>query len=792
MLDTLTPILYRVGLIIYNKSHIPAIIDYSQSDEKSLAGIAHEVLQEISSKTPEVLKAHVQAICRSLQDEAPSAKKPNDPSAIENLKACASFASKFVKEIPRDRKFVQAMTNFALFGTPPQAAKYAVSIIMTTSDKKELLAKNLVKACVDGFCYDGQGFLSRLATLSQLMLLAPNEVDEESDAVVDIAIQKILLQVRTSTNPSEPYMWSPTVNTECEAKSWALKILVNRVRSHTPLETLADVAAPVYDLLSTLIAKKGEISPQKNTPSSHKPRLRLLAALQFLKLCAKRSHDILLTPAVFNSLTLVANDSEMPVRSGFLNRLKKYLNRQKLPQRFYTIPFLYAFEPNNSLKSQTATWIRSQAAFFSNLKSQSTIVAQTSRASITLESVFARLLSLLAHHPDYSSVPEDLVDFSRFFIFYLQNVATEENISLIYHIAQRIKQYRDAISSRTDSGQSDFDPNLYHLSDLAQLTIRKYEEAQSWIIQTLPAKIKLPSSLFEEIKSHDEAQQIAEYNYLPEGVEEEIESLVRTSIRAARSTGKKRKSESEVHEGARESKKVKGLPIRKANTKEKRTPKASSGGGGASRTKTPKKKVAASAKTNGDEGGSSATRRRSGRVRQGEGISYAERDDQEDDEEMEVLSWEYIEGGPPSQDEDDQGEAEAEDQAESEAEAEAGGMESNEDDDNNDDNDDEDNIPAPKPQEEVTRSTTKRIAAATTTTTITSPSSVPAQRAKAKEKIARTPRTPPKVSNQGKRRSARTTTAKRKEEEKEEEERNGNEGGDSDDDDALSDPPDED
>ena len=775
MLDTLTPILYRVSLIIYNKSHVPAIIDYSQSDEKSLAAIAHEVLQEISSKTPEVLKAHVQSICRSLQDEAPSAKKPNDPSAIENLKACASFASKFVREIPRDRKFVQAMTNFALFGTPPQAAKYAVSIMMTTSDKKELLAKDLVKTCVDGFRYAGQGFLSRLATLSQLMLLAPNEVDEESDAVVDIAIQQILLQVRTSTDPFEPYMWSPTMNTECEAKSWALKILVNRVRSHTPLETLADVAAPVYDLLSTLIAKKGEISPQKNTPSSHKPRLRLLAALLFLKLCTKKSHDSLLTPAAFNSLTLVANDSEMPVRSSFLNRLKKYLNRQKLPQRFYTIPFLYAFEPNNGLKSGTATWIRSQAAFFSNLKSQSTILPHTNRATITLESVFARLLSLLAHHPDYSSVPEDLVDFSRFFIFYLQNVATEENISLIYHIAQRIKQYRDAIKPRPGSGQSEFDPNLYHLSDLAQLTIRKYEEAQSWIIQTLPAKIKLPSSLFEEIKSHEEAQQVAERNYLPEGIEEEIEGLVRASIRAARSTGKKRKSEGEAHEGARESKKVKGLPIRKANTKEKRTPKASS----STRTKTPKKKIPPSAKANGDKG-SSVTRRRSGRVKPAEGISYAERDDEEDDEEMEVLSWEYIEGGPPSQDED-----------EGEGEGEGGGTESHEDDGDGDGDgdgdDDDDKVPAQKPQDETMRSSTKR------NTTTTSSSVPPAQRAKAKEKPTRTPRTPPKPSNQGKRRSARTT-AKRKEEEQEaeeREERNGNGIGDSDDDDVLSDPPEE-
>ncbi len=746
LLDTLTLILYRVSLIIFNKSHVSAIIDYSKSDENSLAGIAHEVLQEVSSKTPEVLKAHVQAICRTLQDEAPTAKKPNDPSAIENLKACASFASKFIKEIPQDRKFVQAMTNFALFGTPPEAAKYAVSIIMTTSDKKELLAKDLVKKCVDGFTYDGQGFLSRLATISQLMLLAPDEVDEESDAIVDIAIKQILLQVRTTTDPSEPYMWSNTVNTECEAKCWALKILVNRVRSHSPIESLPGVASPVYDLLSTLIINKGEISPQKNTPSSHKPRLRLLAALLFLKLCTKKAHDSLLKPAAFNNLTLVANDSEMRVRSSFLYRLKKYLIRQRLPQRFYTIPFLYAFEPNHDLQAETATWIRSQAAFFYNLKSQSPILAQTNRAAITLESVFARLISLLAHHPDYSSIPEELVDFARFFMFYLQNVATEENISLIYHIAQRVKQYRDAVFPHKDSEPSDFDSNLYHLSDLAQLTIRKYEEAHSWIIQTLPAKIKLPASLFVEITSHDEAQQIAERNYLPEGVEEEVESLVRTSIRAERSAGKKRKSEGDANDGSRESKKAKAIPIRKANTKEKRAPKVGT------RTKTPKKKApgnvsaSASGYANGDAG--SSVRRRSGRVKLTEGKSYAERDDEEDDEEMEVLSWEYVQD-ELSQDEDEGAREETE----------------------NHEDEGDDHVPAQESGSERSPSVTKR----------NKNSSASARGAKPK---ARNPRIPPKPGTEAKRRSTRMTATK-----KEDQEDRG-EVGDSDDDD-LSDPPDE-
>ena len=653
LLETLTPLLYRISVIIYNKSHVPAIMEFSKSDDKSLSTIAHEVLRDISSRTPEVLKAHIQEICRTLEEEAPTPKKANNPGAAENLKACASFAAKFAKEIPHDRKFVQAMTGFAIFGSPPEAAKYAVSIIMATSDKKELLARDLVKRCVKEFQYGGNGFLSRLATLSQLMLLAPNEVDEESDAVIDIAIKQILLQVQTETtdNPVS-YMWSNTVDVECEAKCWALKILVNRVRSHPTLDTLSDVAAPVYNLLSTLIAQDGEISTAKTTPATHKPRLRLLAARLFLKLCTKKPHDALFTPNQLNSLAVVAQDSEAPVRSGFLQRLKKYLAQQKLPQRFYTIPFLLAFEPIEDLKLQTTTWIRSRVVFFSSLKSQTANSVNSNRPAIVMESVFARLLSLLTHHPDYESTSEDLIDFSRYIIFYLQNVATEENLSLIYHIAQRVKQCRDAVVPRKNSADSSiFDSNLYHLSDLAQLTIRKFEDAHSWTVQTLPAKIRLPTSLFAEIDSHDEAQHIAERNYLPDGVEEGVESLVRASMRAGRSS-KKRKSEGDIHEGAREHKKPKALPIRKANVKEKRVPKT-----GAT-VKTPKKKAHNTENaTKISRGEESNERRRSGRVKLVGDKSYAEREDEEDDDEMEVLEWEYI-GGEPNPEEEDEEEDE--------------------------------------------------------------------------------------------------------------------------------------
>lgn len=613
-------------MIIYNKSHVPAIMEYSRTDEKALGATAHEVLRELSSRTPEVLKAHVQEMCKRLQEEAPTATKTNQPDAVDNLKACASFAMKFPEELPKDRKFVQSLTNFALFGSPPMAAKHAVTILMTAS-RKEMVVKDLVTKCVKDFEYGGAGFLSRLAALSQLMLLASIEIDDESDLILDIAIKQILLQVRSpSTDSSETYAWSDAIDDECEAKCWALKILVNRIRSYESHEDLAEVAKPVYSLLVTLVGQRGELASAKNTPPAHKPRLRLLAARLYLKLCTKKSHDGLLTPDSFNQLAIVAQDQESEVRSAFIERLKKYLGKTRLSQRFYVIPFLLAFEPSTKLKADTATWIRSRAAYLPTLTQQGS--GGASKPSTVLESVFARLISLLTHHPDYSAETDDLVDFTRYILFYLQNVANADNLSLIFHIAQRVKQTRDAITSSEFTNEA-----LWTLSDLAQLAIRKFEEERGWSIDVIPFKVRLPTTLFTEVKGHAEALSVAERNFLPEGVEEGVEKLVKSSLRKESSRSKKRKSDVDGGaDGEGGTRKKAKLPIRKAASTKDKKPKPM-----AAKTPKPKKKP----EKTSDVG--SGERRRSGRVSTAQGGKYKERDDEDDDEEMVdgVAEWIY-------------------------------------------------------------------------------------------------------------------------------------------------------
>ncbi|RPA94211.1 hypothetical protein L873DRAFT_1846747 [Choiromyces venosus 120613-1] len=94
-----------------------------------------------------------------------------------------------------------------------------------------------------------------------------------------------------------------------------------------------------------------------------------------------------------------------------------------------------AYEPATQAKDETITWIKAR-------------MAHVRSANNTMEIVFARLLSLLAYHADFGTMIDDLGDFATFIPFYLKAIATEKNLSLIpvYHIAQRVKQFRDGPS----------------------------------------------------------------------------------------------------------------------------------------------------------------------------------------------------------------------------------------------------------------------------------------------------------------------------------------------------------
>jgi sister-chromatid-cohesion protein PDS5 len=333
-------------------------------------------------------------------------------------------------------------------------------------------------------------------------------------------------------------------------RTWALKILINRLRSLPSDADLDEAATSTYALLNRLVKDNGEASESNDTPAGHKSRQRLLAANALLKLSTNKRLDALLKPADFVQLALVTHDPCPQVRRLFAEKLMKYLGQNRLPPRFYTILFFYAHEPERDVKESTMTWIRSRRTTFA------------SRKETVLETVFARLLSLLAHHPDFDTESATLKLMSEYILYYLKCVATEENLSLIFHVAQRVKGVADGIAPSKQA-----DENLYVLSDLSQALIRSWEEQNNWTMQSWPGKMRLPSGIFRALESHERAQEIAKKTWIDEDLVEELDPLVRKAIR-----NKKRKA-TDGAEGTRKKKPKGDRPKREKKDRPIKTPR---------------------------------------------------------------------------------------------------------------------------------------------------------------------------------------------------------------------------
>lgn len=409
ILDSLTPLLYRVSQIIYNKSHVAPIVEFSRTDESALGNAAHEVLKEMSSSNPAVFKANVKALSDLLKEQSPGSGSRGTSSAVDTLKACAGFAKSYPKDMPQERKLLEALVSFALTGRPPAAAKHAVTILMHSANRRELYAFDLVKRCLKDFEFGEQHFLAKLACLSQLVLLAPAQCEDHAKAIKDICTD-IIVKTRTERPAGEENkedkdrkkVWAEEseLDAEIKAKILALRVLVNRVRSRpdTQRENLG-----VIKSLNHIVANDGEALKSKVSPAAHRSRMRLAAAQHLLKLATNPIYDEVISATDFIRLATVAQDGCLQVRRGFLDKLQKYLAAGQLPPRFYTIVFLMAYEPEDRWREEVATWIRARSSALSKSKAGHTV----------MEGVFARLLSLLVHHPDFGTEVEDIMDFAR-------------------------------------------------------------------------------------------------------------------------------------------------------------------------------------------------------------------------------------------------------------------------------------------------------------------------------------------------------------------------------------------
>lgn len=544
ILDTITIFIRSASYMILNRSSVPTLIkklshnggsasqrskaastsqSQSQSGDLSDAethrATANELLEFIAKRCPAMLSMHVPELSRALFEDS------NAMLTQTCLQGLASVAQWNASKVQLDKKAVERLAKLVLKGTPLQA-KFAAKLLAIVATGGVRGGRKAVgqKAGTAGMSVSSSvafGVLEEvldsvaqqlaaakcgrqvaiLYSLAQFFKHAPDASENVSSTVVRTMLSDILLKPLTASkakayaNDSEDWIEDVAVDDELNAKLLSLQVLTRRCEAFGETDSAGDMAKPVFRLLWAVVGA-GE-AKALNTPAAAKSRMRLQAALCVLKLARHPSYDALITREYLD-LAFMVQDESFNVRSRLLHKLLTYLQARRIDGRFLAMSFLAAYDPEDENRNMVLRYCQSNSR-----------ALPADQRLKHLDVSFARLIHLLAHHPDFSSeTNEDLLQFVRYLDFFLDCLAGATNVSLFYYLATRVKGVRDAESQRASE-------KLYALSELAQLVIRKRAAQHGWTIESYPGRVTLPADIFKPLPSRDVQREIYERQYLP-------------------------------------------------------------------------------------------------------------------------------------------------------------------------------------------------------------------------------------------------------------------------------------
>lgn len=167
-----------------------------------------------------------------------------------------------------------------------------------------------------------------------------------------------------------------------------------------------EVATSVLKMLMALVDNAGVfVADDRKNPKSMS-RLRLQAGVSLLHLSTVEVYANAIA-ARFVQVALMVQDTCFNVRFNFLMKLVSLLTPRKLPPRYSIIPFLTVLDPEDDIKALAQSYVAN------------TLRKMTPDLRMKhFEMLFIRLLHLLAHHPDFDTSKEQLVDIARYINFY--------------------------------------------------------------------------------------------------------------------------------------------------------------------------------------------------------------------------------------------------------------------------------------------------------------------------------------------------------------------------------------
>ncbi|KDQ60158.1 hypothetical protein JAAARDRAFT_711869 [Jaapia argillacea MUCL 33604] len=516
IVPTLSILIRRASLRIVNHSSIPTLVrriqkghrptnDNEPSDEppsrgEVTANNAFLLLTFISKHCPQLYKPHIGELTKAIADEK------NGMLVEATLQALAAVVKWDEKLCPNDKRTPERLMRFVLQSNR-RHAKFAARLLTFCKDHDQLcedvinnIADNLAEA-------DEETLVAHVTVLAELARFAPDAFEQRSDVVMAFVLKQVIMvpippehqQDITSEGEWYPDSQVPAL---LKAKIICLKICRNRCLAHSSSESAVDISAPVIKMLTTLLRNEGSVQADHHGEEKKvRSRMRLYAANSLLHLSSVTVYQPAILPD-FVTLVLTIQDPCFDVRFNFLKKLSSLLMARKLPPRFNVTPFLTVFDPDVAVISLAKSYV-----------SWATRSLPPAARLEHIELIFIRFLHTLAHHPDFS--PDIVMDvehcqeLSRYVEFYLDCVASSENISLLYHLAMKLKTVRDAESSAISE-------RLYIVSEVAQEVIKLRASSRSWNLQSYPGKIKLPSDILRPLPSAETTNKILKTVYLPE------------------------------------------------------------------------------------------------------------------------------------------------------------------------------------------------------------------------------------------------------------------------------------
>ncbi|KAI0336697.1 hypothetical protein GY45DRAFT_1315302 [Cubamyces sp. BRFM 1775] len=451
-------------------------------------------LTYLSKHCPAVYKAHVGEFSKAIADER------NARLVEACLQALAAVASWDAKLAPSDKRTVDRVMRFVM---EPNArhAKFAARLIACMRNAEEL-CEQVIESISDTLAdVDPEKLVAHIAVLAQLALRAPDAFEQKSDVVTAFLVKQVLKSSSADDDDEmetdEDWVDDAAMPLELRAKVLALKVCRNRCLAHASSETALEIAQPVIRMFSTVLQYEGAFSADARDSPKTKSRLRLQAATSLLHLTTVQKY-VQEVATHFVAIALTIQDPVYQVRMSFLDKLVSLLSRGKLPVQYNIIPFLSVHDPEEDVKSKAQAYVTYALRAMPK-------AARLAR----FESTFIRLLHLLAHHPDFKIEHEYLPDIAKYIQFYLDLVASNENVSLLYHIALKAKTVRDAESHV-------YSENLYACGELSQHLIKAHAKAHGWNLETYPGKVRLPGDILRALPSAEAANEILKTVYLPE------------------------------------------------------------------------------------------------------------------------------------------------------------------------------------------------------------------------------------------------------------------------------------